>query len=245
MTFPARPQPTVAVDDISLDLAPGQFVSVVGPSGCGKSTLLHLVAGLRRPTRGRVLYDGAVVADVNRRVGYITQRDTLLPWRTVERNVALADDIARRRDPERIRSFIELVGLTGFERHFPSELSGGMRQRVAIARTLAQDPETLLMDEPFGALDAQLRLHLQQTLLRIWEGSRKTVLFVTHDIEEAIALSDRVVVLSGRPARVKLDLVVDLPRPRDVVAIRHEAAFRGLFDRLWSALDAPAEAGAA
>ncbi len=242
VAFPTKRGPLVAVEDVSLDIAAGEFVSVVGPSGCGKSTLLHMIAGLRHPSGGTVTYDGARVTDVNTRVGYITQRDTLLPWRTVERNVSLALDIAGKADPARVRSLIEMVGLTGFEQHFPAEISGGMRQRVAIARTLAQNPETLLMDEPFGALDAQLRLTLQQTLLRIWEADRKTVLFVTHDIEEAIALSDRVVVLTGRPARVKMDVAIDLPRPRNVVEIRQQPEFRALFGRLWDALDVVPEA---
>ncbi|MES2184177.1 MAG: ABC transporter ATP-binding protein [Pseudomonadota bacterium] len=241
VTFPTARGPVTAVENVGLDIQQGEFVSIVGPSGCGKSTLLHLIAGLRPPSGGTITYGGQAVTDVNTRVGYITQRDTLLPWRTVERNISLAFDIAGKPDRERVASLVRLVGLTGFEQHYPTEISGGMRQRVAIARTLAHDPETLLMDEPFGALDAQLRLSLQQTLLRIWEGSRKTVIFVTHDIEEAIALSDRIIVLSGRPAHVKEDVAVNLPRPRNVIAIRQDAAFRELFTRLWSALEMPAD----
>ncbi len=242
VTFTASQGTVQAIRDISLSIGTGQFVSIVGPSGCGKSTLLHLIAGLRPPSSGTVYYGNAVVTGVNTKVGYITQRDTLLPWRNVEKNVSLALDIAGRADPARIASLIRLVGLAGFEHYFPAQISGGMRQRVAIARTFAQDPETMLMDEPFGAVDAQLRLTLQQTLLQIWEGSHKTVIFVTHDLEEAIALSDRIIVLTGRPARVKLDVAVTLPRPRDAIAIRQDPAFRALFAELWGALDAP-EAG--
>jgi NitT/TauT family transport system ATP-binding protein len=244
VTFPTRSGELVAIEGLDLRIDTREFVSIVGPSGCGKSTLLHLIAGLRKPDRGTIAYDGTAITDANTRVGYITQRDTLFPWWTVERNVGLAFAISGKREPQRVQSLIDLVGLNGFERHFPSELSGGMRQRVAIARTLAHDPETLLMDEPFGALDAQLRLTMQQALLRIWDSNRKTVVFVSHDLEEAIALSDRVVVLGERPARVLLDVPVNLPRPRDAVAIREDPIFRALFTRLWSALGATAEAAA-
>jgi NitT/TauT family transport system ATP-binding protein len=180
------------------------------------------------------------VADVNRRVGYMTQRDNLLPWRTVETNIGIALEIAHVNRAERHRrvdQFVNLVGLNGFEEAYPAELSGGMRKRVALARTLIYDPETLLMDEPFGALDAQLKLILHAELLRIWEESRKTIVFVTHDLTEAITLADRVIVLSGRPGTVKLTQPIDLSRPRDVFKVRFTERFGQLHELLWGALE--------
>ena len=228
-----------AVADVSLDIRRGEFVSLVGPSGCGKSTLLNMTAGTMPIDGGRVIYDGEPVTAVNRRVGYITQKDNLLPWRTVRENVALPLEIRGVPPAERdarVRTLIERVGLGGFEDHYPRELSGGMRKRVTLIRTLVYDPETLLMDEPFGALDAQLRLVMQDELLKIWSGSGKTIVFVTHDLAEAIALSDRVVVLSRRPARVKLVAEVPLPRPRDVFEMSHGPAAAALHRQLWDAL---------
>ncbi len=228
-----------AIEEISLEVRPGEFLAVVGPSGCGKSTLLNLTAGLMRPNGGRVFYDGAPVQGINDRVGYITQKDNLLPWRTVEANVGIALELrglARGERRERIARYVSLVGLSGFEHHYPSELSGGMRKRVTLARTLIYDPETLLMDEPFGALDAQLKLVLQDELLRIWEASRKTIVFVTHDLTEAVSLADRVVVVSARPGRVKLVEEISLPRPRDVFRVRFSERFGEHFERLWDRL---------
>ena len=232
--------PLLACRDISLGVARGEFVAIVGPSGCGKSTLLNMVAGLMKPSAGTIFYDGQTVADVNRRVGYITQRDNLLPWRTVERNISIALEIAhlnRQERERRVERFINLVGLSGFESHYPAELSGGMRKRVALARSLIYDPETLLMDEPFGALDAQLKLILHAELLRIWEQSNKTIMFVTHDLTEALTLADRVVVLSSRPGTIKMMQPVDLPRPRDVFKVRFTERFGQLHELLWSALE--------
>src|SRR5215212_7653905 len=206
----------LACHNVNLSVDSGKFIAVVGPSGCGKSTLLNMSAGLMKPSAGTVRYAGTEVNGVNRNVGYMTQRDNLLPWRSVEANVGLALEVARVPTAERqkrVREFIDLVGLTGFEKHYPAELSGGMRKRVALARTLVYDPETLLMDEPFGALDAQLKVIMHGELLKLWERSHKTILFVTHDLTEAITLADRVVVMSSRPGRIKLIQKVDLPRP--------------------------------
>ena len=233
-------EPLLACRDLNLQVARGEFVAVVGPSGCGKSTLLNMVAGLMRPSAGSVAYDGHPLMTVNRSVGYMTQRDNLLPWRTVAANIGIALEIARLDASERkrrIERFIKLVGLSGFEHAYPAELSGGMRKRVALARTLIYDPETLLMDEPFGALDAQLKLILHAELLRIWEESRKTILFVTHDLTEAITLADRVVVLSRRPGTVKLMQRIDLARPRDVFKVRFTPRFGQLHELLWGALE--------
>ena len=238
-TFYKDGNPVQATHNISLQIEEGEFVSIIGPSGCGKSTLLNMTAGIMQPTSGRVLYRGQEVKGVNTRVGYITQKDNLLPWRTVRANVALALEIRRVPKAEQdrlIAEYIERVGLSGFENHYPRELSGGMRKRVALIRTLIYDPETLLMDEPFGALDAQLKTIMQDELLRIWSGSGKTVIFVTHDLHEAIVLSDRVVVLCRRPGTIKLVERVPLPRPRNVFDLSFNAETNELHRRLWEAL---------
>ena len=230
----------VACQDVDLRVRRGEFVSIVGPSGCGKSTLLNMIAGLLRTSTGSIRYDGAPLHGLNRKVGFVTQRDNLLPWKTVEDNVGIALDIAKVKREERerrVREFIDLVGLTGFSKHYPAELSGGMRKRVGLARTLIYEPETILMDEPFGALDAQLKLILQDELLKLWDRSRGTILFVTHDLAEAVTLSDRVVAMSRRPGRIRLVLDVDLPRPRDVFRVRFTERFRELHETLWQSLE--------
>jgi NitT/TauT family transport system ATP-binding protein len=229
----------LAPTDLSVERE--EFVALVGPSGCGKSTILNMVAGLLRPSEGRLTYDGRPVNDLNLRVGYMTQRDTLLPWRNAGDNVGSplelsAHKTSKSEREDKIRRMIELVGLKGFEKHYPGELSGGMRRRVALARMLIYDPETLLMDEPFGALDAQLKLVMHDEIQRIVGIGRKTVLFVTHDLAEAIALADRVVVFSGRPGRVKTVREIDLPRPRDVFRIRFAPRFTELHEELWDHL---------
>jgi len=237
---------TVAIDGVSLTARRGEFVAVVGPSGCGKSSILNLVAGLAQPSAGQVIYDGAPVTAVNTRVGYMTQRDTLLPWQTVESNVALPLRLAGIRGEaqhRRVAEWLELVGLRGFDKHFPSELSGGMRRRVTLARTLIYEPETVLMDEPFGALDAQLRLILQDELLSIWTRTRQTIIFVTHDLEEAIALADRVLVMSARPGRVRLSQEIGLGRPRNIIHLRRTPEFGALFELLWQTLEQEFRAG--
>jgi ABC-type nitrate/sulfonate/bicarbonate transport system ATPase subunit len=210
--------PTRAVEPTHLEVAENGFITILWPSGCGKSTLLRIVAGLDRPTAGKVLLDGRKVTQPGPDRGMVFQSYTLFPWLTVTENIAFglrekgvpAD---KRRDI--IAAYIEKVGLRGFENHYPKQLSGGMQQRTAIARALANDPEILLLDEPFGALDNQTRALMQELLLGIWERERKTVLFVTHDIEEAIFLASRVVVMTARPGRIKAEVPVDLPHPRD------------------------------
>jgi NitT/TauT family transport system ATP-binding protein len=225
-----------ALESIDLEIPNGQFVSVVGPSGCGKSTLLSLVAGLRTPTSGTVLCDGEpVTAPMPRKIGMIFQEANLLPWLSAVDNVAFPLKLRRVPKAERLaaaRRMLELTGLAGFESRLPHQLSGGMKQRVAIARGLVQNPAVLLMDEPFASLDEQTRMVLGDELLRIWSETRKTVLFVTHSLNEAVYLADRVVVLSARPGRVVDDVLVDLPRPRSFAMTSGER-FGTLKDRIW------------
>ncbi|RRH78177.1 ABC transporter ATP-binding protein [Falsigemmobacter faecalis] len=207
----------VAISEIDLSIAENQFVSIVGTSGCGKSTLLNMIGGLDEPTRGRILIDGQEVRGPGRDRGFVFQSYTLFEWMTVEENIRFALEksaLSKAEKSEMVAHFIEAVGLSGFEKAWPKQLSGGMKQRVAIARALVYKPSILLMDEPFGALDAQTRGMMQELLLQIWTDHRVTCLFVTHDVDEAIFLADRVVVLGSRPGRVKRDLMVDLPRPR-------------------------------
>lgn len=234
-----------AIDDVNVDVPAGAFVTLIGPSGCGKSTLFNCIAGFIAPERGAVIYRSKPVAGPNVGIGYMTQKDTLLPWRSVLANVTLPLNLQRlpmAEARERATAAIARVGLNGFAGHMPSELSGGMQKRAALARMLAYNPDTLLMDEPFGNVDVQLKLQLQRELLALWEGERKTVVFVTHDLEEAIALSDRVIVLSRRPGRVKADIRVDLPRPRDPVQIRFERSFQDIHKQLWSLCDVATDA---
>ena len=225
-----------ALDSISLEIPDAQFVAVVGPSGCGKSTLLSLVAGLRLPSSGTVLCDGEpITAPMPRKVGMIFQEANLLPWLSAVDNVAFPLKLRRVAKAERLaaaRRMLELTGLAGFEDRLPHQLSGGMKQRVAIARGLVQNPAVLLMDEPFASLDEQTRMVLGDELLRIWSETRKTVLFVTHSLNEAVYLADRVVVLSARPGRVVDDVDVDLPRPRSFAMTAGER-FGALKDRIW------------
>jgi ABC-type nitrate/sulfonate/bicarbonate transport system ATPase subunit len=208
---------TLAVRDASLEIRDGEFVSIVGPSGCGKSTLFNVVSGLLAPTSGRVLIDGREVTGSTGHVGYMLQKDLLVPWRTVVGNIVLGAALTRgatERDEAEARALAERYGLTGFLDHYPHALSGGMRQRVALMRTLAVHRDVLLLDEPFGALDSQTRLSMQQWLLEVWDELDRTVLFVTHDVDEAIFVSDRVLVMSPRPGRVAAEVDVPLERPR-------------------------------
>lgn len=239
-------EPVLALQDVGFTVAPGEFVSLVGPSGCGKSTVLNLVAGLMRPAAGRILYQGDPVGGVNRHVGYITQDDNLLPWRSLLGNVEFGLElrgVARAERRRRAREFIRLAGLEGFEEGYPHELSGGMRQRASIIRTLVYDSPVVLMDEPFGSLDAQTRVILQDELLRLWERSRPAVLFVTHDLVEAITLSDRILTFTARPGQIKREYAVTLPRPRPVYRIHEVPGFAQLHEELWR--DIRAEIGTA
>jgi NitT/TauT family transport system ATP-binding protein len=214
---PANGRAVKALERVDLDIAKDEFVSIVGPSGCGKSTLLYLLGGFLPLEHGEILLDGRKVTKPGPDRGIVFQHFALFPWKTVRQNVLYglerkSMDSAQR--AELAQKYIDLVKLTGFEDSWPAQLSGGMKQRVAIARTLVTDPDVLLMDEPFGALDAQTRGILQEELLAIWGSTRKTVLFVTHDVHEAVLLSDRVVVMSARPGRIKTTVPIDLPRPR-------------------------------
>jgi NitT/TauT family transport system ATP-binding protein len=241
VTFAADRQTTVsALTGVSLSVQPGEFLAIVGPSGCGKSTLLNLAAGLLRPTQGAVLFNSEAVVSANSRVGYMTQQDTLLPWRTVDRNVSLATEIRRMPKAQArqlAQRYIDLVGLSGFEKHLPAQLSGGMRRRVALAGILTYEPPVLLMDEPFGALDAQLKLVMQDEVLKIWARTKQTVVFVTHDLAEAVILADRVAVMSSRPGRIKVVEEIPLRRPRDVFHGRYTPEFAAVYNKLWDALE--------
>jgi NitT/TauT family transport system ATP-binding protein len=235
-TFPGvRDGPaTVALKPTSLEVADNDFITILGPSGCGKSTLLRIVAGLDTPSEGRVLLDGVPVKAPGRDRGMVFQSYTLFPWLTVEENIRFGlreqgMEVSRQR--EIAAHYVARVGLAGFERHYPKMLSGGMQQRTAIARALANDPKILLLDEPFGALDHQTRGLMQELLLAIWEAERKTVLFVTHDIEEAIFMANRVIVMTARPGRIKDEVAVTLPHPRHYT-VKTTPAFSALKARL-------------
>jgi NitT/TauT family transport system ATP-binding protein len=225
-----------ALDEVTFGARRNHFTSVVGPSGCGKTTLLRLVSGLVGPSAGRVLYQGRDVFGLNRDVGFVTQDSNLFPWLTAIENVEFPLAIRGVASPERrarAREWMERVGLQGFESHYPFQLSGGMQKRVAIIRTMIYDPDVILMDEPFGSLDAQTRMALQALLLEIWERRKKTILFVTHDLVEAISLSDTIVVLTRRPGRVKEIYPVPLRRPRNVFEIYGEPRFSEAYAHLW------------
>jgi NitT/TauT family transport system ATP-binding protein/sulfonate transport system ATP-binding protein len=218
-TFPATRGgvPTQALLPVDLGVEDNDFITILGPSGCGKSTLLRIVAGLDQPTQGRVLLDGATVTGPGPDRGMVFQSYTLFPWLTVRQNICFGlreKGMPATEQAQKSDYFIAQTGLRGFENHFPKQLSGGMQQRTALARALANDPKILLLDEPFGALDNQTRALMQELLLGIWEADRKTVLFVTHDIDEAIFMASRVVVMSARPGRIKADIRIDLPHPR-------------------------------
>lgn len=229
-TFASRQGRTVALSATDLDVAENDFITILGPSGCGKSTLLRIVAGLDAPSSGEVLLDGRRVEGPGADRGMVFQSYTLFPWLTVLDNVCFGlreRGLPRAQQVEAARDFIARVGLSGFENHYPKQLSGGMQQRTALARALANGPRMLLMDEPFGALDHQTRELMQELLLGLWEAERKTVLFVTHDIDEAVFMGSRVVVMSARPGRIKLDRRVDLAHPRHW-SVKTEPAFAAL-----------------
>jgi len=226
-----------ALQDISLTIPHGEFVTVVGPSGCGKSTLLKLIAGFSAPSAGRILFQGEEVRGLNTKTGYVPQESKLFPWLTVEENVGFGLDSKRfsRQDRERqVSQFISLAGLAGFEKYYPAQLSGGMSKRASIVRALAYEPPVILMDEPFGPLDAQTRMVLQDELLKIWEQKRQTIVFVTHDLVEAVALADRVVVMTHRPGKIKDVINVPMRRPRNIFEIHRQEGFDDAYGRLWN-----------
>jgi NitT/TauT family transport system ATP-binding protein len=230
----------VALESVNFDIQSGSFTCFIGPSGCGKTTLLNMSAGLLGASDGEVFFRGKKLTSVNTGVGFITQHDNLLPWRTVEKNVGIALEIQKVPKKERHRRVteaIELVGLTGFAERYPSQLSGGMQKRASLARGLVYGPPALLMDEPFGALDAQLRFTMQKELLRIWERDRKTIIFVTHDLDEAILLADRIVVFGTHPGRVVHVEDVPLERPRDFADLRQNPTYTEIWERLWKLLE--------
>ncbi|MDF1486493.1 ABC transporter ATP-binding protein [Ramlibacter sp. H39-3-26] len=242
----SRGQRTQALLPIDFEVRENDFVTILGPSGCGKSTLLRIVAGLDQPSTGRVQLDGVPVAGPGADRGMVFQSYTLFPWLTIEQNIRFGlreRGLPAAQQKERSDYFIARVGLRGFERHYPRQLSGGMQQRTAIARALANDPKILLLDEPFGALDNQTRVLMQELLLGIWESARKTVLFVTHDIDEAIFMANRVAVFSARPGRIKAEVAVDFPHPRSYT-LKTSSAFMALKARLTEEIRAEALAGA-
>ena len=228
-----------ALQDVDLEVDEGEFLAIVGPSGCGKSTMLNMLAGLLDVTYGEVILSGEPPGSGRLDIGYVFQQDSVLPWKRVSDNIAIGLKL-RNWSPEDRERQVELLlakmGLEGFGNAYPSELSGGMRKRVALATTLAYNPSILLMDEPFGALDAQTRVLLQDELLTLWQESRPTVLFVTHDIGEAIAMADRVIVMTARPAQIKTEYQIDLPRPRSAAEVRFDPRFDKYYRRIWEDL---------
>lgn len=235
MSFPGKQpgQQVHVLENVTLEVQPGEFVCIVGPSGCGKSTLLNVIGGFLRPTNGEVRVEGEPVTGPDPRRIFVFQENGVFPWLTVEENVGFG--LGKRPEAERnelVTHYLEMVGLTGFEHAYPRELSGGMRQRVEIARALAASPGIIYMDEPFGALDFITRLKMRSDLTRIWQSERKTILFVTHDIEEAVQLADRVLVMSRRPATIQTVIPIDLPRPRDLDSPHYLEAR----DRIFSAM---------
>jgi len=242
MSFPGKgdAEPVDVLERVNLEVREGEFVCIVGPSGCGKSTLLNIIAGFTQNTRGQVLVEGEPVHRPDPRRIFVFQENGVFPWLTVRDNICFG---LKRDDPKReeiFRHYVGMVGLKGFENAYPRELSGGMRQRVEIARALAANPEIIYMDEPFGALDFLTRLKMRSDLIRIWQEERKTILFVTHDIEEAVQLADRVIVMSRRPATVQEMVAVDLPRPRDL----DSPDYLRLRDRIFTCMGVSANVGA-
>jgi NitT/TauT family transport system ATP-binding protein len=228
-----------ALKNINVAVDEGEFISIVGPSGCGKTTFLRMVAGLESASSGTILMDGKPVTGPSGNRGFVFQNDSLLPWRTVLHNALIGPEVAGRvgeREHKFTLDLLKLVGLAGFENYYPRQLSGGMRQRVNLARALAIDPDVLLMDEPFASLDAQTREIMQTELLRIWEQGRKTVLFVTHQIDEAVFLSDRVLVFARRPGRLQESVNIEIPRPRDLDTKR-KSTFVGYVDHIWKLIE--------
>lgn len=233
-----------ALKDLSMTVEEGQFCAVVGPTGCGKSTTLTLVSGLERPSAGKVFVDDREVAGIDTSTGFVFQQDAVFPWRTVLDNVSAGPTyrgLGRTAASTLARDWLRRVGLSGFEDRFPHQLSGGMRKRVALAQTLINQPRVLLMDEPFSALDVQTRSIMSTELLHLWDETKPAVIFVTHDLEEAIALADKVIVLTAGPGTVKAEFAIDLPRPRVVQEIRFDQRFVSLYEQIWEALRSEVE----
>jgi NitT/TauT family transport system ATP-binding protein len=238
-TFGKGESATEALRDLTTDIGEGEFVAIVGASGCGKTTFLRLIDRLTAPTRGEVLIDGQPLRNPAEKIAFVFQQDGLLPWRTVLANTCFGPELQRREKAAAATTanrFLRLVGLAGFPRHYPHELSGGMRQRVNLARALTVGADVLLMDEPFASLDAQTREIMQSELLRIWSDTRKTVLLVTHQIDEAVYLSDRVLVFTTRPGRLKEEVVIDLPRPREL-SVKRTPEFVRFTDHIWRLIE--------
>lgn len=222
MVYERDGKTTAVLDDINLEIADGEFICIVGPSGCGKSTFLNTLAGFLLPTSGSVTIDGESVTGPNRKRILVFQEHGVFPWLTVEGNIAFGlSKLSRAEREQRVAHYVQMVRLNGFEQSYPSDLSGGMKQRLQVARALAVNPDILYLDEPFGALDSITRVIMRGELLRIWQTERRTILFVTHDIDEAVQLADRVVVLSSRPARIQEVLTIDIPHPRNISAPRY------------------------
>ncbi len=237
--FSETDTPVPVIGDINFAVQPLEFVAVVGPSGCGKSTLLNIMSGLLKPQAGSVTLDGKILHSITPRIGYIAQSDTLLPWRTTLSNVELGLEIRRiprQKRRAKAQALIQQAGLSGFEKAYPYQLSGGMRKRVDIIKVLALEPEIIFMDEPFASLDVFTREMLQIYILSLWQNTRRTILFITHDLTEAILLSDRVIILTKRPARVKSEHIVTLPRPRSIADLRFDVNFIELHKRIWNNL---------
>jgi NitT/TauT family transport system ATP-binding protein len=233
MIFDRDGQQTSVLEDISLEVGEGEFVCLLGPSGCGKSTLLNIMAGFLSPTRGDVKVGGEIVHGPDPRRIFVFQERGVFPWLTVEGNIGFGiAGLPRKEREQRIAHYVKMVGLEGFEKSYPSDLSGGMKQRLEVARALAVNPDMLLLDEPFGALDSITRLTMRRELLRIWEAERKTIIFVTHDIDEAVQLADRVVVMSARPAIIQQIVTIDIPHPRDISSRRYLELRDGIFQQI-------------
>jgi len=238
-SFYKRDTAVDAIQNMNLTIERREIIAVIGPSGCGKSTLLNMIAGLYAPTRGQVVYKGATVSGINTDVGYMTQKDNLLPWRSVRDNVAFPLELAGVAKAERFAradQVIQHVGLLGFEDRYPNELSGGMRKRACLGRMMLYGAETALLDEPFAALDAQLKLVMHDLMLRLAAENNQTVVLVTHDLMEAVTLADRVLVCTRRPATIAIEQRIDLERPRDVLNVRFSSAFKEHYDMLWERL---------
>ena len=233
MTFKRDGNAVEVLDNIDLEAREGEFVCILGPSGCGKSTLLNIVAGFLRPSSGVVEIDGEPVNGPDSRRIFVFQERGVFPWLTVEGNIGFGlFKLSKEERQHRIQHYIKLVGLTGFEKAYPQELSGGMKQRLEVARALAVNPDVLFLDEPFGALDSITRLIMRGELLRIWEAEKKTILFVTHDIEESVQLADRIIVMTARPARLRRIVEIDIPHPRDISSRRYLELRDGIFEEI-------------